>query len=85
MEIFLTVMATALVCVCCFIIGAKVGQKVSRGEEISLPNPVEHWQEKHTQKEARKEAQREAEKVNAILQNIDSYDGTGANQKEVPR
>lgn len=83
MEALFIVMATGLVCICCFIIGAKVGQTVSKGEdiEVSLPNPLKAIQER----EARKEAQREQEKVDTILQNIDSYDGTGANQKEVPR
>ena len=83
MEILLTVTVSAIVCICCFIVGAKVGQKVSKGEdiEVSLPNPFKAYQER----EARKEAQREADKVNAILQNIDSYDGTGANQQDVPR
>ena len=82
MEILL-VLGTALVCICCFIIGAKVGQTVSKGEdiEVSMPNPLKAIQER----EARKEAQKEQDKVNTILQNIDSYDGTGANQKDVPR
>ncbi len=85
MEIILTVLATALVCVSCFIIGAKVGQKVSKGEDIELPHPVKTWQENHAKREAEKAAQREQDKLNAILQNIDRYDGTPANQQDVPR
>jgi thiaminase len=65
--------------------GAKLGQKLGKGEEIEAPHPIQTWQEHHAQREARKEAQREADKVNAILENIDSYDGTGANQRDVPR
>jgi hypothetical protein len=66
----------------CFAIGAKVGQTVSKGEEITLPsvNPVEAIR-KH---EAKKEAEFEQSKIDAILQNIDNYDGTGYGQKDVP-
>ena len=85
MEALLIIMATALVCVCCFIIGAKVGQTVRKGEDIEMPHPVKSWQEEHARKAAEREAKREQDKLNTILQNIDSYDGTGQNQKDVPR
>lgn len=82
MEVFLIILATAVACAGCFILGAIVGQKVDKGEDIKvIPSPLKA----HQEREAQKEAQREQEKVNTILQNIDSYDGTGANQKEVPR
>ena len=77
----LLIMATAFICVCCFIIGAKVGQMSAKGERITLPNPIRAYQERG----ARKEAQKEQDRVTTILQNIDNYDGTGANQQEVPR
>ena len=66
----------------CFAIGAKVGQKVSKGEEIILPsvNPVEAIK-KH---EAKKVAEFEQSKIDTILQNIDNYDGTGYGQMDVP-
>ena len=65
----------------CFMLGAKVGQKVVKGEEIELPtiNPLEAYREH----EAKKEAKREQEKFDTILQNIDNYDGTSYGQKEV--
>ena len=65
----------------CFVLGAKVGQKVVKGEEIELPtiNPMEAYREH----EAKREAQREQEKFDTILQNIDSYDGTSYGQREV--
>ena len=67
----------------CFVIGAKVGQKVSKGESVELPsvNPLEAYR-KH---EARKEANREQDRLNAILRNIEGYDGTSTGQMEVPR
>lgn len=67
----------------CFMIGAKVGQKVSKGEEIKMPtvNPLEAVREH----KAKKEAEYQQSKIDTILSNIDSYDGTGSGQKDVPR
>lgn len=66
----------------CFIIGAKVGQAASKGEKIETPsvNPMEAVR-KH---QARKEAQMEQDRLDIIMQNIEGYDGTGANQEDVP-
>lgn len=67
----------------CFIIGAKVGQTVSKGETIQTPtlNPLKAERERQD----RKKAEREQERIDAIMQNIESYDGTGRGQKDVPR
>lgn len=63
-------------------IGARVGQKVTKGEEIKLPtvNPMELVQE---QREKRA-AQEERNKLDTILRNIESYDGTAYGQEDVP-
>ncbi len=80
MEILLTLTVGAL-CIVCFLIGAKVGQTVSKGESIIVPsvNPMEMYR-KH---EAKKEAQMEQDKLNTILRNIESYDGTAKGQEDV--
>ena len=82
MEILLAITVGAL-CIGCFLIGAKVGQTVSKGETIELPsvNPFDAYR-KH---EAKKEAQAEQERIDTIMRNIENYDGTGANQKDVGR
>ena len=82
MEILLAITVGAL-CIGCFLIGAKVGQTVSKGETIELPsvNPFEAYR-KH---EAKKEAQAEQERIDTIMRNIESYDGTGNNQEDVGR
>lgn len=82
MEILLTITVGAL-CIGCFIIGAKVGQTVSKGENLEMPsvNPFEA----HRKHEAKKEAQAEQERIDTIMRNIENYDGTGANQKDVGR
>ena len=69
--------------IACFLIGAMVGQKVSKGEEVELPtvNPMELYREQ----QARKEADRVKNKYDTIMRNIDSYDGTGQGQEDVPR
>ena len=69
--------------IACFIIGAKVGQTVTHGKDIEVPtiNPMEAYR-KH---EARKAAQAEQERVDTIMRNIESYDGTARGQEDVPR
>lgn len=80
MEI-LIILTVSILNVGCFLIGVKVGQKVVKGEEIELPtlNPMKAYRE--TQE--RRQAEKTAARVDAILQNIDNYDGTGMNQKDV--
>ena len=82
MEILLAITVGAL-CIGCFLIGAKVGQTVSKGETIELPsvNPFEAYRKR----EAKKEAQAEQERIDTIMRNIESYDGTGNNQEDVGR
>ena len=82
MEILL-VLTTGALCVACFFVGARVGQKACRGEDIKLPDidpmkPIRERQE-------RKAAEREQERFDAILRNIDSYDGTEQGQEDIPR
>lgn len=81
MEIAL-VTATGLLCVICFLVGAKVGQTVSKGEEIKLPevNPIEVYKAK----EAKKHAEMEQNKIDTIMRNIERYDGTANGQEDVP-
>lgn len=69
-------------CIACFLIGAKVGQTVSKGEDINVPtiNPLQAYRER----EARKEAEMEQSRLETIMQNIENYDGTGNGQKDVP-
>lgn len=64
-----------------FLLGAKVGQKVSNNQEIKIPtiNPVKKIQKMKQEKENKEEAER----IETILKNIDSYDGTSLGQLEV--
>ena len=82
MEILL-VLVTGALCTACFFVGAKVGQTVARGEKIETPdlNPLKAIREARN----RREAERVQDRNDAIMRNIEAYDGTGANQEDVPR
>lgn len=81
MEILL-IAVVAAANIACFMVGAKVGQKVSRGEEVSLPtvDPLAAYRQHRDKKEAKQQQDR----METILRNIDAYDGTEANQEDVP-
>lgn len=83
MEIILTILITSTLNVVCFFIGAKVGQKVDRGETLSLPHfdPTRPL----TRRRERKELKALDERRTAILRNIDNYDGTSNGQIDIPR
>lgn len=82
MEQILTLVACGILNILCFYIGAKVGQTVVKGETIEAPtvNPLKIAQENRD----RKEAEIEQNRLDTIMQNIESYDGTGRGQQDVP-
>lgn len=82
MEIAL-VLTVGAMCIVSFTVGAKVGQKVVKGEDIKVPtiNPLQAYREH----EERREAKKEQDRLDVILQNIESYDGTSVGQRDVPR
>lgn len=81
MEVLLLAVMGA-VNIFCFLIGAKVCQAVVKGEKVEMPSidPLKAVREH----EAKKEAQKEQDRLNAILRNIEAYDGTGRGQEEIP-
>lgn len=78
MKILLALVVSTLNIVC-FFIGANIGQKSVKGEDIKLPNLYKSAAEYQNRKEAKKQQ----DKVDTILQNIENYDGTGRGQKDV--
>lgn len=65
-----------------YTLGLKNGQKLSKNEEITLPqlNPVKIIQsEIETHEERKKQDQ-----LDIMMSNIDNYDGTGIGQKNIP-
>ena len=82
MEVLLLAVIGA-VNIACFVIGAKVGQAVAKGEKVEAPtlSPVKAIRE-HKE---RKEAEYEQDRLDIILQNMERYNGTEQGQQEVPR
>ena len=64
----------------CFVIGAKIGQMVNKGDDINL-NPVQMAREHKT----KVEAQKAQDRMETIMQNIENYDGSSVGQRDVPR
>ncbi len=83
MEVLL--LAVMGICnIVCFALGARIGQKTAKGEDITLPavrSPTAVIREHR----AKKKAEEEETRIDVILRNIESYDGTGQGQEEVPR
>jgi hypothetical protein len=83
MEILLALVVSILNGVC-FFCGLKVGMSIVKDEPIELPslpsiNPLEAYRERQNNKQV----EREQEKLATIMENVENYDGTGANQKDV--
>lgn len=83
METILLILTVGALCVACFFVGAKVGQTVAKGEDIKPPkiDPLKPFRER----EERQEAKKEQERMDAVMRNIDRYDGTGIGQEDIPR
>lgn len=78
----LLALVVGVLCISSFMIGAKIGQAASKGEEIKTPtiSPIQMYKE-HT---AKKEAEKAQDRLDTIMQNIESYDGTSKGQTDVP-
>lgn len=74
---------TGILCIISFIVGAIIGQKTIKGEDIKLPNlnPINAIHDIEDSIQTRKEIERNK----VIAENIDNYDGTGFGQKDVPK
>ena len=72
---------TGLFNIICFVIGAKVGQTIVKGEKVETPNlnPFKAYREN----QVRKEAEMKQGKLDTILRNIERYDGTSRGQEDV--
>ena len=83
METIFIILTVGALNVACFFIGAKVGQTVAKGEKIELPSvdPMKPIREHRAQKEA----EMQQERIDTIMRNIESYDGTANGQEDVPR
>ena len=83
METIILVLSIGIMNILCFFIGAKVGQKVVKGEDIKLPNPIKAIEETKETWEFKKEQDEENERLKIQLENIDNYNGTPLGQKDI--
>lgn len=84
-DTIILIISIGIMNILCFFIGAKIGQKVIKGEEIKAPdisklNPI-NIQKK---REEKYEVEKEKNKLETILRNIERYDGTDTGQEDVP-
>jgi hypothetical protein len=74
----------AVLNVMCILVGVRIGQKVERNELIEIPkipNPVEVVSSIREERFGRAERER----LEAVMSNIDAYDGTSLGQRDIPR
>ena len=81
MDILAIALTTGFLNISCFIVGAKVGQTIVKGERIELPNvnPLKAIREN----QAKKKVEIEQDKLSKIMRNIERYDGTSKGQQDV--
>lgn len=82
METVLLVVFISLANGWCFLLGARVSQTLARGEAVDLPSfdPLASYR----QRQQNKHTDAQQQKVEAILRNIDHYDGTDFGQEDIP-
>ena len=81
-SIILIIVAVGALNITCLFVGAKIGQTVAKGEKLEAPKiePLKEIRE-HKNKRAAAAAQ---SRTDIILKNIETYDGTGRGQRDVP-
>lgn len=79
----LTIAVVGTLNIVCFFVGSKVGQMVVKGKDIEVPikSPFKAYEER----QERKEAEKEQQKLDAIIRNLERYDGTDNGQEDIPR
>ena len=82
-DTLILIISIGIMNILCFFIGAKVGQKVVKGETLEIPKiePIRAIRE-HNEKQ---EILRLQEKDRIISENIDKYDGTSLGQQDIPK
>lgn len=86
-----SIIVYAVVLVLCIWISFFMGASIAMNGRKSL-NPIkrigeikEEKKEEKRLKEIKEEEDKEAQELQIMLENIENYDGTGANQKDLPR
>jgi len=82
-ETLWIIVITTLLNMCCFLMGAKIRQKVDKGQDIKIPKvePIKAIREFNEEQEVKKAQERDR----IIAENIDNYDGTSIGQQDIPK
>ena len=67
-----------------FVLGARLGQKVVKAEKIEI-NPIKAVKESITEHKEEKKKEAEEEYYEAIMHNIDNYNGDSIGQVDIPK
>ena len=73
----------AILCVACLCIGFFSGYNLNHEKKIEIKSPITEVKRKYEEHKNMKEQEEKIQQFNAILENIENYDGTGDNQKEL--
>ena len=81
----LAIAVMGLAMIASFITGAKVGQAVQKGKDIRVELPAASPIDTIKTHLSKKESAKEQARLDAIMQNIETYDGTSFGQRDIPR
>lgn len=82
METLLIILATGAVCIASFFIGSRIGAVREKAPQAERPSvdPLKHILDR----QERKKAKANMERYEALMRNIEAYDGTSEGQKDLP-
>lgn len=73
----------AILCVVCLCIGFFSGYNLNHEKKIEIKSPITEVKKKMEEHQNAKEQEERMQQFSTILENIENYDGTGNNQKEL--
>lgn len=82
METLLIILATGAVSIASFLIGSRIGAVREQAPQAERPSvdPLKHIRDRQERKKARANMERHE----ALMRNIELYDGTSEGQKDLP-
>lgn len=81
-AIALIVLATGTMCVTCLLLGVRIGQAAAKAEPVTIPKPTLSEKRKKQETDSREDLERQ--RLEAILRNVDNYNGTEMGQRDIP-
>ena len=83
MDFVGVVIAVGAMNILSFLLGMKASV-ITNGKKMDL-NPITAVRERKQQKASKEKAKRDKAAFDIMMENIDAYDGTSQNQKDIPR